>query len=589
MSDLTERPSDQELAIELRNLSKIYRLYSKPIHRLLDLCGLSTGRHYAEHAALSNVSLDIRRGEKVAIIGRNGAGKSTMLKIIAGVVEPTSGSVAVRGRLSNLLQIGTGFHPDFTGRQNVYSMLAHQGVVGKQANRLFEEILAFAEIEEYIDQPMKTYSTGMCSRLMFSSSVVIEPDVLIVDEILGVGDAYFSHKSFERMRQLCSRNGSTLLLVTHDIYSAMHLCDRFVWIDRGEVRYDGDGKSTITLYEASVKEQEEQQLRQQNTINLIERQPEDALVHVLFRSRTGFALPKPLALESITLIDTQGGEDTLTVADGAAGWYLVSEGNLREPETVFGRRCRQLHTSGSIYHKAEWIVQRQRKNPLETIRVQWRYEGADPIDVRVFTEKRELLLCGELSGAPGWQQGSFGRAPSSEPTLDSPKQRDYGTGVVRITSVEFLGPDGASVTQVRHGDPLVIRIGCLATETVPGGRLSFVIGFARQGSPYAADIYENELPIPFGPEFTIRVEIDAVRLGSGGWMVNLGLGEANMFLRESAKYFTVDHAWYHYLAARLQLQVLSTSQLDAAGCFVVHPARIRATAASAIAEGTQVG
>jgi ABC-type polysaccharide/polyol phosphate transport system ATPase subunit len=582
MSDQTVPAGDQELVIELRNLSKIYRLYSKPIHRLLDLCGLSRGRHYAEHAALSSINLDIRRGEKVAIIGRNGAGKSTLLKIIAGVVEPTSGSVAVRGRLSNLLQIGTGFHPDFTGRQNVYSTLAHQGIVGQQANRLFEEILAFAEIEEYIDQPMKTYSTGMCSRLMFSSAVVIQPDVLIVDEILGVGDAYFSHKSFERMRQICSRNGSTLLLVTHDIYSAMHLCDRFVWIDRGEVRYDGDGKSTIALYEASVKEQEEQQLRQQNTISLIERHPEDALVHVLFRSRTGFALSNPLALDSITLVDASGGEDTLIVADGATGWYLVPEGNLREPETLLGKRCRQLQTSGSIYHKAEWVVQRQRRDPLETVRVQWRYEGAEPIDVRVFTEKRELLLCGELPGAPAWQQGAFGRAPRSEPTLDSPKQRDYGTGVVRITSVEFLGADGARTTQVRHGDPLVIRVGCLATAAVPCGALSFVIGFARQGSPYAADIYENELEVPAEPEFTISVEIDSVRLGSGGWMVNLGVGEANMFRREAAKYFTVDPAWYHYLAARLQLQVLSASQLDAAGCFVVHPARIRACATETI-------
>jgi hypothetical protein len=391
------------------------------------------------------------------------------------------------------------------------------------------------------------------------------------------------------MRQLCARNHSTLLLVTHDIYSAMHLCDRFVWIDRGEVRYDGDAKSTITLYEASVKEQEEQRLRQQNTISLIERQPEDTLVHVLFRSRTGFALSKPLALDRVTLVDTNGGEDTLKVADGSAGWHLVSEGNLREPETAFGRRCRQLQTSGSIYHKAEWIVQRPRKDPLAQIKVQWRYEGADPIDVRVFTEKRELLLCGELLGARDWQQGMFGRAPSSEPTLDSPMQRDYGTGAVRITSVEFLGPDGSGVTQVRHGDPLVIRVGCFAADKVPGDTLSFVIGFARQGSPYAADIYENELPIPFGPEFTIRVEIDAVRLGSGAWMVNLGLGQANMFLRESARYFTVDPAWYHYLAARLQLQVLSTSQLDAAGCFVVHPARIRATGTTASAERTQVG
>src|SRR5262249_13844781 len=157
----------------------------------------------------------------------------TLLKIITGVVRASAGDVDVRGQVSNLLQIGSGFHPDFTGRQNVYATLAHQGITGAAAERMFDEILEFAEIGEDLAQPMQTYSTGMCSRLMFSSSVVIKPEILVVDEILGVGDAYYAHKSFERMRQLCQQGDTTLLLVTHDVYSALNLCDRFVWIDRG--------------------------------------------------------------------------------------------------------------------------------------------------------------------------------------------------------------------------------------------------------------------------------------------------------------------------------------------------------------------
>src|SRR5262249_15353122 len=184
--------------VRFQSVSKVYRLYQKPAYRFLDLFGLcpSGERYYREHEALADVGLEIGRGERLAIIGRNGAGKSTMLKIITGLVQPTAGTVDVNGRISNLLQLGSGFHPDFTGRQNVFAGLAHEGIIGVEAARLFDQIVAFAEIEEYIDQPMKTYSTGMCSRLMFSSSVVMSPEILVVDEILGVGDAYFSHKSF---------------------------------------------------------------------------------------------------------------------------------------------------------------------------------------------------------------------------------------------------------------------------------------------------------------------------------------------------------------------------------------------------------
>src|SRR5262249_9238638 len=164
--------------VRLQSVGKLYRLYRQPMYRLLDLFGLCPAgpSYFTEHPALDDVNLDITRGEKVAIIGRNGAGKSTLLKAITGLIRPTVGLVEVNGRISNLLQIGTGFHPDFTGRQNVFASLAHQGIIDRQASDLFDTIVDFAEIEEYIDQPMKTYSTGMCSRLMFSAAVMMTPD-----------------------------------------------------------------------------------------------------------------------------------------------------------------------------------------------------------------------------------------------------------------------------------------------------------------------------------------------------------------------------------------------------------------------------
>lgn len=245
--------ADNLAALRLHRINKVYRLYRKPLYRVLDLFGLCPPGEafYSEHIALQNIDLSINRGEKVAIIGRNGAGKSTLLKTITGVLRPTSGELEVRGRINALLQIGTGFHPDFTGRQNAYSSMAHQGITGREADEKFDEIVDFAELEEFIDQPMKTYSTGMAARLMFSAAVVIEPDILIVDEVLGVGDAYFTHKSFQRMRDLCAANGTTLLLVSHDMHSIRRLCTRVVWIDGGGARMDGPAGPVVDAYLAA--------------------------------------------------------------------------------------------------------------------------------------------------------------------------------------------------------------------------------------------------------------------------------------------------------------------------------------------------
>ena len=192
-----------DLVIETRDLRKVYRLYAGPGYRFLDTFGMLGNRQgaYTEHAALNGVSLDIRRGEKVAFIGRNGAGKSTFLKLVTGVIEPTSGSIKVSGKAHALLQIGTGFHPDFTGRENVYAYFAQLGLTGRRADAKCAEVIEFAEIEEYIDQPIKPYSTGMAVRLMFATSTVITPDLLVLDEVLGVGDVYFAQKSFMRMKE----------------------------------------------------------------------------------------------------------------------------------------------------------------------------------------------------------------------------------------------------------------------------------------------------------------------------------------------------------------------------------------------------
>jgi ABC-type polysaccharide/polyol phosphate transport system ATPase subunit len=562
-------------AIAIEGVVKRYRLHQKPMYRFLDLFGLcpSGPSYYSEHTALRDVTLSVGRGEKLAIIGRNGAGKSTLLKTITGLVRPTSGTVRVNGTVSNLLQIGSGFHPDFTGRQNVFASLAHQGITGAEASRIFSDVVDFAEIGEYIDQPMKTYSTGMCSRLMFSSSIVTKPEILIVDEILGVGDAYFAHKSFERMRQLCVDEGTTLLLVTHNIYAALNLCDRFIWLDRGEVKFDGDGKAAISLYESSVKDQEEHHLRQRNTAALAAADGQ-GIVHVLIRSRTGFSPDRPLALGAVELHTSQTGSSRLNVADGTTGWTLVPEGNLGRPETIAGERCRVLRDNGSIYHKAEWIVALPAPSTVTAVGVRYQYEGTDPIDIRVFTSDRTLIAAGELPAAGQWTETVFERIASGSRDLEVLRQTDYGTGLVRITRVEFLGRDGEDVAEVRHGDPFTVRISLRVSPALADRDVTFFLGFARHESPYSAYVYEPRLSLPPGDECVIDVRLDSLLLGSGRWYVNMGVGELGLYDRDVINYFTIDGAWYHMLAARLELRVTSATKVDTFGCFFIHPAGV---------------
>ena len=560
-------------AIRLRSVSKIYRLYQKPGYRLLDLFGLcpSGPNFYGEHHALADIDLDVAGGEKVAIIGRNGAGKSTMLKVITGLVTPSSGSVEVNGRISNLLQIGSGFHPDFTGRQNVFASLAHQGIVGRAASDRFDEIVDFSEIEEYIDQPMKTYSTGMCSRLMFSASIVLKPELLIVDEILGVGDAYFAHKSFERMRDLCSRDGATLLLVTHDIYGAQNLCDRFVWIDRGRMKYDGEAGTAVAMYETSVREQEEGARRRRTVKAVREVAPASTMLTVVVRSRTGFALKRPLALALIELTDPDGGVDRFEVAlPPPPSWHPVAEGNLGPLETVDGRACRVLRPFGSIYHKAEWIVTAPGAAATHPIRarVQWHYDGTDEAEFMVIDDARTLLVKGTLDGGAGWRDDTFEGEPAMQ--LPGTVQTEYGSALVRITDTQLLDLVGAELTSVRHGDPLVVRVSLDVSAAATDAGVSFVLAFTRHGTSYAVNIVEHHLALPDAASVVVDVSLPAVRLGSGKWFLRVGIGEADMFRRGTLNYFALDARWYHLMREGIALEVTSLDQLDSAGCFVVH-------------------
>jgi len=227
-----------EISIRVSNVSKCYQIYERPHHRLLQSI-FRRKKYFRDFWALRDVSLEVKRGEVLGIIGRNGAGKSTLLQAICGTATPTSGTIEVSGRVAALLELGAGFNPEFTGRENAFLNAAILGMTQSEIAARFDDIVAFAELAEFIDEPVKTYSSGMFVRLAFAVAIHVSPEILIIDEALSVGDLAFRNKCLERIQKLVA-DGVTILFVTQDISTLQLLCSRVLWLDHGHVKAVGD-------------------------------------------------------------------------------------------------------------------------------------------------------------------------------------------------------------------------------------------------------------------------------------------------------------------------------------------------------------
>jgi lipopolysaccharide transport system ATP-binding protein len=236
-----------DVTVEVADLSKCYEIYRRPQDRLKQVLWGARRKLYSEFWALRDVSFQVRRGQTVGIIGRNGAGKSTLLQVLCGILTPTTGHCKVDGRVAALLELGAGFNPEFTGRENVYMKATIMGLKRREIDRRFDEIAAFADIGEFIERPTKTYSTGMYLRLAFAVATSVEPEILVVDEALAVGDAAFRRKCYSRMQSI-QQNGGTILLVSHADNTVVQLCDWVMLLDRGEVLLTGAPTAVTAKY-----------------------------------------------------------------------------------------------------------------------------------------------------------------------------------------------------------------------------------------------------------------------------------------------------------------------------------------------------
>ena len=384
MPDLKQQT---EYAITVNDVTKVYRLYEKPIDRLKESVSPTHRNYHRDFYALNGLSFQVKKGETVGIIGTNGSGKSTILKIITGVLTPTTGEVKVDGKISALLELGAGFNMDYTGIENIYMNGTMMGYTKKEMDLKLQDILDFAEIGDFVYQPVKTYSSGMFVRLAFALAINVEPEILIVDEALSVGDVFFQSKCYRRMEEI-RQSGTTILMVTHDMGSIIKYCDRVVLLNKGEFIAEGAPGHIVDLYKKilagqldSLKAQLERERREKEAVAA------DAAAREKDREED----PAGEESSSVQLSDFSGGMDL----DGKGPQLMKDQLTINYERTEYGDGRAEIYDLGLIDERGN-ITNLLLKGEMFTIRERIRFnaEIQSPIFTYTIKDKKGTELTG---------------------------------------------------------------------------------------------------------------------------------------------------------------------------------------------------
>lgn len=386
---------NMEYAIQVQDVSKVYQLYDKPIDRLKESLSLSHKSYHKDFFALNGISFQVKKGETVGIIGTNGSGKSTILKIITGVLTPTSGEVKVSGVISALLELGAGFNMDYTGIENIYMNGTMMGFSRKEMEEKLSDILEFADIGDFVHQPVKTYSSGMFVRLAFALAINVEPEILIVDEALSVGDVFFQAKCYRRMEEI-RKNGTTILMVTHDMGSVIKYCNRVVLLNKGHFVAEGAPGKMVDLYKkilANQMDDLEAELSAENDFS-------GEMV-----SRTG---KKPEEMEPEAL---NGGREWAKTEQSSGGLNEIAEvkGLMKDHLTINPNRTEYGNGKAEIYDLGLFdergnLTNLLLKGEYFTIREKIRFRAE--IQAPIFTYTIKSKMGEELSGTNTMFEGA---------------------------------------------------------------------------------------------------------------------------------------------------------------------------------------
>jgi lipopolysaccharide transport system ATP-binding protein len=591
---MTEKAKGSSPAIVVEHLTKIYRLYDRPQQRILDVLGVSRRSKFTEHFALDDVTFSVGRGERLAIIGRNGAGKSTLLKLVSGVTSPTSGTIKVEGTARALLEIGTGFHPEFTGRENAKAYFAQLGIAGRHAVELIDKVIDFSELEEYIDQPLKTYSTGMRLRLMFATATVVAPDMLVLDEVLGVGDAYFTRKSFDRINEISQREGATLLLVSHDIYTSARICNRMIWLEKGKVLFDGDPKDAVKAYEDSIRLQEEARLRSKSMLALQRDQDESKrpseVVQVEVASPDGRPIDAPVWFGSVRLLERQNEVAALPLFAEPVTSSLDLEG------TCWGDVCEwqgspalQMKNFGSPFHKVGGtLIPPARRDDMTDLSVAFVWGADTPVDLMVSCRMGQHLVARQnvTIGGRQWERFELRLVHGADGggTVEEPVERAavFGTGRIYISGAKVLDAAGHETFNFWHGDGFRLLFDYEIRDPNLDENCDIAVSIQRGGVETACRVFTRSLHLSYADATrgTIEMKLDRLMLGAGAYSITVQIARNGYYDLEGHLFYTINpdvHAAVRQVVdfiVNTRGVVAESTSWVADGNWAIHPASI---------------
>jgi lipopolysaccharide transport system ATP-binding protein len=532
-----------DAVVRFENVGKMYKIFSSKWDNLMDALGFDRriareGERFSEFWALRGIDLELRRGERVGIIGRNGAGKSTLLKLVTGNMAPSEGHVEINGQVQALLDIGGGLHPEFTGRENAEASLSFLGLGRREIATAIEDIADFTELGRFLDQPFKTYSLGMQARLSLGIATTIEPEILIIDEILGAGDAYFFAKSTRRMEQLLG-SGASVLLVSHALNQVARFCDRTIWIDRGRIVMEGRTIEVVKAYEKFTSELETRRLMAKNQkaraggFDGFERDGyTDALV-VRIRTEPGVECD----VSEISLFRDSELEERVLVghaqdADAMQAAHVVLEGgSWTGPVREGGDHFRRIEAYEGMPAVADALIHLWFFYPQASyrLRVVHRTTGAATIEV---SRQDELCASARLrnEGAETWEVTELALDDTGSTVSDDRPSSSVtishwtGLGGLAVEEVALLAEDDSEQTVFAVEQPLRIRFTFKAREADTYVVIPIALIFRDDGLVMTRHI---------GPQETIELgeddrgeailDLGPLKLGNGNYLVTVAL------------------------------------------------------------------